>query len=234
MARYCFSIIICYSVLDSIDLHFPVAASTAAAAQKATVRCVCGKVSLTFTSLEPLVRLECGCRDCRQAREFEATRGGPKSHSPLSTLAYFPNDITLDQSIEDVSEIIEVVTLREGGRSSRLVARCCRSTIAVDHPGYGGKLVMVPEESCILIAAKISPLARIYMGDWDHERDGDPPPTGDWPTLGAGATDADKEVYRYKFREAAVALPREGVSLQEVVAALKPTACLGLTEGQRF
>ena len=37
-------------------------------------------------------------------------------------------------------------------------------------------MVMVPSGACGLDAAPLSPLARIYMHDWDEKADGPPPP----------------------------------------------------------
>ena len=127
-------------------------------------------------------------------------------------------------------------------RSTRVVTKCCRSTLAVDHPLYNGKVVLVPADSCKLslqpqpngrMLSDIQPLARIYMQDWNLARDGPPPPAV-CPVLRPDSTDADKEVYRCKFREASVHLPRLGVSLQALLARLGPVQNLVLTEGDRF
>eukprot|EP00927_Polykrikos_kofoidii_P055612 TRINITY_DN49829_c0_g1_i1.p1 TRINITY_DN49829_c0_g1~~TRINITY_DN49829_c0_g1_i1.p1 ORF type:complete len:228 (-),score=28.32 TRINITY_DN49829_c0_g1_i1:106-732(-) len=203
----------------------------------ASARCLCGSVSLGFARRVPLMRLECACCDCRQANEFESTRGGPRSSSALSQLFYFANDVVPPASLKG----LELTQLRDTARSTRLVTRCCRSTLAVDHAAYNERLVMVPADSCVLDAdaADIAPLARIYAQDWEEEHDGplDAIPSGGWPTVGNAGTpeeEAHKEAYRRVFREAQVPLPRVGISVQELFRRVGLPTVLGLVERQRF
>ena len=204
-------------------------------AKHASAACLCGKVSIGFVHRMPLVHLECACQDCRQAREYEATLSGPPSSSPLSQLFYFSNDVILSDTLaSNPSGFLESTQLRDGGRSTRLVARCCRSTLAVDHPAYGGNIVMVPGDSCNLDAdSGLGPLARIYMGDWDLSQDGEAPPCT-YPSFGPGAPEEAKEIYRKEFRNAAVKLPRVGESAQALFEACGPPKIHGLPAGKRF
>ena len=114
---------------------------------RAIARCVCRRVSLQFVSSNaqsaaPLFQLECACCDCRQAREYEASRGGPTSDSPLSRVVYFSNDVLPPADLS----ALELTQLRDGATSTRLVTTCCRSTLAVVHPAYCSLVVMVPAD----------------------------------------------------------------------------------------
>lgn len=198
------------------------------------VLCICGQVGLTFHGT-PLLALDCACCDCRQAREFEATLGGPPSKSALGRAVYLPNDVSTVSEL-DITTSFHLSHLRKEARSTRLVSSCCHSTLAVDHPAYGGKLVMVPRDSCNLQAKEIAPLARIYLKDWPDDEPLPPlePPTlptirGDEPDLAERA-----EVYRTVFHSAKEPAPRQGLSIQELFSALGPPSVLGLTKMERF
>ena len=182
--------------------------------------------------------------DCRQAREYAASLGGPHSKGALSKLSYFANDLSLASS-DDFSGMVDtgllrLTQLRSEFLSTRLVTNCCQSTLAVDHPNYGGRVVMVPTDSCVLhVRSELPPLlARIYMNDWDEATDGPPPPVvpSALPVVRADEPDYNEkaEVYREHFRNAKVELPRQGRSLQELFAQLAPAENLGLTRGERF
>jgi hypothetical protein len=70
------------------------------------------------------------------------------------------NDITLVKGREHM----QLFQLRQGGASTRLVATCCYSTMAVDHASYAGNVVMVPQDGCKLtVASKTRPSARIQV-----------------------------------------------------------------------
>ena len=201
---------------------------------RAVARCVCGRNSLQFVSSDarsraPLFHLECACCDCRQAREYEASRGGPTSASALSRVFYFNNDVLPPAD----TSALELTQLRDDAHSTRLLTTCCRSTLAVVHPAYRSSVVMVPADSCVLEASSSAPIARIYMGDYDTAHDGEPPPAS-CPTLGKDATDEDKEIYRCKFRDAAVPLPRAGIPIEELFTKLGSPRVLGLQKAQRF
>eukprot|EP00039_Didymoeca_costata_P011374 m.159489 g.159489 ORF g.159489 m.159489 type:complete len:79 (+) comp15153_c0_seq2:795-1031(+) len=62
-------------------------------------------------------------------------------------------------------------------------------------------------------------------------------PTNGWPVLPPDASDADKEVYRRKFKDAFVLFGQKdrcGVSFQSLIEDLKPIRIFELTPGQRF
>mmetsp|Transcript_18125 Transcript_18125/g.46368 ORF Transcript_18125/g.46368 Transcript_18125/m.46368 type:complete len:208 (-) Transcript_18125:147-770(-) len=203
------------------------------AATACSSRCVCGKVSLRLLAPKPVLHLQCGCRDCRQAHEFVASRGGPPiKQPPLQELYYFVNDVApLDES---AANMVELQMLRHGGSSTRLVSKCCASIIAVDHPAYQGNVLMVPSDVCNLEAQKSDASGRIYMGDWDELHDGMPPPAPPGCTVYPAVLPPDApRPWRQIFATPLVA-PRQGVSLQQVYAKLGSTKLLGLEEGARF
>ena len=176
-------------------------------------RCTCGSVALRFLRRTPVMHLECGCVDCRQAHEVVASRGGPPTpHPPLQQLLYFANHVAPLSSEE--LEHVRLTKLRADGRSTRLETTCCHSILAVTHPAYQNNVVMVPSGACDLDAPALSPLARIYM-DWDEKADGPPPPLPEGCML--PSADGDKPwravmstpVAQLLDGEAAAALPGE-------------------------
>lgn len=174
------------------------------AARPTSVLCSCGQTGLTFHG-EPSFRLDCGCHDCRQAREYESTRGGPATDSALSRLLYLPNDVSTT-SADDLSRLC-LTQLRDDAKSTRLVTTCCRSTLAVDHPAYRNMLVMVPADSCSVQGGIPAPLARIYMKDWPSD---EPVPALEPPTLPSlrgdevDFSDRAQATYRVHFSTASV------------------------------
>jgi hypothetical protein len=71
-----------------------------------------------------------------------------------------------------------VVMLRESGKSKRLVAKCCYSTLMVDHIGYKRLRFLLFENDCKIPwdnetsppSVTRPPIDRIYMKDWDDSR----------------------------------------------------------------
>jgi hypothetical protein len=151
----------------------------------------------------------------------------------MSPLYYFDNDLVR----VDGQESMEVQQLRDGARSSRVVARCCHAVLAVDHPFYQGNVVMVPASACALSAAELpQPLARIFEDDWDADADGplpaETPPPLDPASLPAEADPASPPWLMHLARP--VEGLRQGRPLQELLSDLGPPRVLGLTEGDRF
>lgn len=62
----------------------------------------------------------------------DPARGGPTPPMPPMLLHYFDNDIS-EVTGED---LLIAVKLRESGASTRIVATCCHTTLAVDHWAY--------------------------------------------------------------------------------------------------
>ena len=89
--------------------------------------------------------------------------GGPQVPKAPLILTYMENDITNVKGKENM----QLFQLRQGGASTRLVATCCHSTLAVDHAAYSGNVVMVPQDSCkLVVSSKTRPSARIQEKWW--------------------------------------------------------------------
>jgi hypothetical protein len=58
---------------------------------------------------------------------------------PVQCAVYFENAIIRTEGN------LQPTLLRDGGRSTFLVATCCNSVVAISHPAYGGKVFMVIE-----------------------------------------------------------------------------------------
>lgn len=180
-------------------------------------RCVCGKVKLRFLKPKPVLHVHCCCRDCRQGREWIASNGGP-SKQPVSLIYYFENDLA--QLEPDALGLLFTVKLREDGRTTRLVTKCCHSVLAIDHPYYDKNVICVHADACNLVAPHIEPLCRIFTRDWDAACHGDMPPIT-----------ASLEESEAKWKEFASFIKRAvsdamGITLQDILAQLPPATSL--------
>jgi hypothetical protein len=190
------------------------------------VSCICGKASITFSSSQLRSRLLCCCVDCRQAAAHAASIGGPIVPRGPQDLIYFPNAVT------DVkgSELLMLQKLRPDGRSTRVVAQCCHSILAVDHPNYQGNVVMVPLSTCKVQhpMPMLPPQRLIYTGDWPESYG--PVPAFESPPLGEPyATEANSTPVSGRD------MVEDSKRLQESTAwSGKTLVILGLIEGQRF
>ena len=97
------------------------------------VTCFCGKTAFTIFNGRVRQVRECACNDCFQHLTWAYGLGGPK-FPPISTISYWDNDFRMDRGEENLI----VVMLRVSGRSTRLVAKCCYSSLVVDHTSYNG------------------------------------------------------------------------------------------------
>jgi hypothetical protein len=196
----------------------------------ASVTCTCGATAIEFAYERPRLQLECGCCDCRQAHEWAASRGGPPAVA-ISRLFYLDNDILRVRGEQN----LYLHQLRDPANSTRVGTRCCESILAVDHPAYAGNVVMVPSDACHLVAPSYPPPhARIYMKDYDHNRDGNPPPFCGLIFTGSEPDWVEKLGHRAHFQRE-VPMPRRGESLQQLFARLpQPATVLGLVQGERI
>ena len=82
---------------------------------KGSISCQCGEVRLEIGDASPIMRLQCGCCDCRQAMAWAQRQGGPKvpSTRPLD-LWYFENDILVSSGKEN----LKWYKLRKNGKVS--------------------------------------------------------------------------------------------------------------------
>ena len=137
------------------------------------VTCFCGEVAFTVFNGRVRMARECACNDCYQHMKWCRAVGGPDV-PPIPHGGYWDNDIQLDRGEENLI----VVMLREGGRSRRLVAKCCYSTLIIDHPGYKQLCFLLFENACKIPwdretdppSVTRPPIDRIYMKDWDDYR----------------------------------------------------------------
>jgi hypothetical protein len=188
-------------------------------------RCMCGEVKLRLLRRMPVLHVHCCCSDCRQGREWICKGGPPIKQGP--TLAYyFENDLAWLEP--HALSLLFTVKLRENGRTTRLITKCCHSVLAIDHPYYEENVICVHADACDLVAPRIQPLCRIFTSDWDTAYDGEMPSTT--------ASLEDSEAMWKKFagfikRPASEA---KGIKLQDIFAQLPPPTNLGLTEKARL
>ena len=78
-----------------------------------TLGCQCGMVVLNISNPKPVMRIECGCCDCRQAAHWAQLQGGPKmpTDRPMDAW-YFENDIVIASGADK----IKWYKLRSGGQ----------------------------------------------------------------------------------------------------------------------
>jgi len=137
------------------------------------VTCICGKVAFSIFNGRVRQARECACNDCYQHMKWCRAVGGPDV-PPIPHGGYWDNDIQLDRGEENLM----VVMLRESGRSRRLVAKCCYSTLIIDHPGYKQLSFLLFENACKIPwdnetdppSVMRPPSDRIFMRDWDGSR----------------------------------------------------------------
>jgi hypothetical protein len=144
----------------------------------------------------------------------------------FTLLYYFENDLAQLES--HALSLLFTVKLRENGRTTRLVTKCCHSTLAIDHPYYEGNVICVHADACNLVAPHIQPLCRIFTKDWDTSYDGEMP--------SATASLEDSEAMWKKFAGFIKRPVREtkGIRLQDIFAQLPPATNLDLTEKARL
>ena len=196
------------------------------ASQVAESRCICGRVRLQFLRPMPVLHVHCCCNSCRQGREWVASQGGPPMTKGPTLVYYFENDLAQLES--HALPLLFAIKLRESGRTTRLVTKCCHSAIAMDHPFYEENVLCVHANTCNLIAPRIEPLRRLFSTDWDVAYDGEMPP--------ATAALGDSEGLREKF-SGIIKRPvkgRAGIKLQDILAQLPPATDLGLLENSRI
>eukprot|EP00472_Partenskyella_glossopodia_P011817 CAMPEP_0197537604 /NCGR_PEP_ID=MMETSP1318-20131121/57390_1 /TAXON_ID=552666 /ORGANISM="Partenskyella glossopodia, Strain RCC365" /LENGTH=325 /DNA_ID=CAMNT_0043095807 /DNA_START=83 /DNA_END=1060 /DNA_ORIENTATION=+ len=197
----------------------------------------------------------CSCSatpDTHRLSRSSNTHTTTTSHSPRSTkpppqkvqrLFYFENAIIRAKG--DLQPIL----LRQDGKSTFLVAKCCHSILGVSHPAYDGKVFMVLDA-----AARVScgsgevpePLARIYLKDYDVLERG-ALPEADCPSFQSDESDVEaaRRLYRPFFAKPVSVPVREQehledafgadevslFTMEELISRLPPVQVLGLKEG---
>lgn len=192
----------------------------------AEARCLCGKVKLQFLRPIPVLHVHCCCSDCRQGREWLANMGGPPMQQASTELYYFENDLAPLEP--QAFPLLFTAKLRKNGRTTRVIAKCCHSMLAIDHPYYEKNVVCVHADACELVAPRVEPLGRIFTRDWDTAYDGEMPSTI--------AHLEESEAMWKQFSNIIKTPPagRHGIRLQDILAQLPSTTILGLEEKVRL
>jgi hypothetical protein len=160
-----------------------------------------------------------------------STASAPAAVPPAQRAVYFENAIVHTEGN------LQPTLLRDGGRSTFLVATCCHSVVAISHPAYAGKVFMVIEAAARIKGTVPEPLARIYIKDHKVEDRGALPPV-ECPSFRSDDSDLDqaRNVYRPVFAQPitvwAPFTDTNGLhTLEQLISRLPPTKVLGLQEG---
>ncbi len=202
----------------------------------ATVRCRCGAAAIE-TAAPVRLSLWCACNDCRQkvawslANDPFASASRSRNVPPVQRAVYFEN------AIARAKGDMQPTLLREDGRSTFLVANCCRAVMAVSHAAYAGKVFMVLEASALIEGTVPEALARIYLKDYDPEDRGALPPVR-CPSFRSDEDDVDqaRKLYRPLLRQEINVSARftetsKLFTFERLMSRLPPTVILGLREG---
>jgi hypothetical protein len=127
----------------------------------AGVRCRCGECEIRFAgSKSAVLRVDCCCIDCRRAAVWSTQHGGTASDTLPCDLTYWANDLVVVKG----NSKLQATALGATYLSTRVTAICCNTNLLVDHPGYGGNVVMTLRE--VLVDAELPPTAiRINLQD---------------------------------------------------------------------
>ena len=125
------------------------------------ITCHCGACGFEVTDAQPNLSLLCGCKDCSQALEWCAKKGGLKPVS-LPELIYVKSDIVHVFGFE----FMQAFQLRHKARSTRVHCKECFSIIGVDHKSYRDNVFMFFKNHCVTTCdLSIKPSAAIYLND---------------------------------------------------------------------
>jgi len=178
--------------------------------------------------------IECCCVDCYQHLEWASVKGGPKVPI-IPTLSYWDNDLVVEKG----EDLLQVVLLREKGRSLRLLSTCCYSTLMVDHPFYNEVMFMLFEEACKIQWDEMlkSPYetrpaeSRIFAKDFEASRGKLPKFNGDPERI--HQTSDTPYVEKWNSVTSPTLENPKGETCQSLFARV-PKIILGLEEGKRI
>jgi hypothetical protein len=197
----------------------------AAAGSRAVASCCCGRTSISFGNATPRKSVECCCCDCRLALDWCHARGGPATPAGPIRLYYLDNDV-VDVCGEENMKLYQL--RRSAAGSTRCVACCCYSTLAVDHPAYCGNCVMIMP-GCNLAAEPIAATARIQTKWWGVGGLRSPlPPFTQGPSTPSNMPWWPVPIFMRCFRST-VRSP-QGVSLQQLFSRLGEPVVLGVEQ----
>ena len=127
----------------------------------AKITCHCGACGFEVTDAQPNLSLLCGCKDCRQALEWCAKKGGLEPVS-LPELIYVKSDIVYAFGLE----FMQAFQLNQNARSTRVYCKECFSIIGVDHKSYRDNVFMFFKNHCVTTCdLSIKPSAAIFLKD---------------------------------------------------------------------
>ena len=130
----------------------------------ANINCLCGACGFEIADRNPCLSLLCGCKDCRQALEWCATKGAVRPVS-LPELIYVKSDILAVNGLQ----FIGAFHLRPEARSTRLYCKKCYSIIGVDHKSYKNNVFMFFKNHCSTTCdLSLNPDAAIYLKDLEE------------------------------------------------------------------
>ena len=198
------------------------------------ITCFCGEAVFKMSNGSPRRVIECCCVDCYQHLEWASVKGGPKVPI-IPTLSYWDNDLVVEKG----EDLLQVVLLREKGRSLRLLSTCCYSTLMVDHPFYNEVMFMLFEEACKIQWDEMlkSPYetrpaeSRIFAKDFEASRGKLPNFNGDPERI--HQTSDTPYVKKWNSVTSPTLENPEGETCQSLFARV-PKIILGLEEGKRI
>jgi len=140
----------------------------------ASIQCRCGNVHVRFATTEPVWQFECLCVDCYDKNMWSCRACGVDAPSVLEThgtgkgcdLRYWPNKMTVTGK-----EHLKFMRLREGARSTNMIADCCKTVLCCDNPFYKGSIFLtwpeyLPEAG---VPELDPPRMRVQPQDWTEE-----------------------------------------------------------------
>jgi len=198
------------------------------------ISCFCGGVSFMMFNGRPRRVLECCCVDCFQHLEWASANGGPLTPI-IPKLSYWDNDLIVERG----EDLLQVVILREKGRSQRLISNCCFSTLMVDHPFYNKVMFMLFEEACMIQMEEFEKShyetrpaeSRIYVKDFESSRGVMPKFVGDQSRI--HQTCCPPYLENWNRKTSKYLDNPKGESCQSIFGRI-PTKILGLKEGERI
>merc|ERR1711904_628419 len=103
----------------------------------ATIKCKCGKVTVSFPQEQPIFAGECGCVDCLGKLSCYACKGGPEIPADIASqdkclIAYYHHD----KMVVTGKDKLKFTSVREGSASTNCVASCCNTVMFIDNPFY--------------------------------------------------------------------------------------------------
>ena len=198
------------------------------------IGCHCGKCSLTLANGKAMMKVKCGCEDCRQALLFGYVNGG-RELEPLPELYYMRSD-----AIEIKGrEYMKAFQLRDDdptvlGMSTRLYCTECYALLAIDHPEYQGNVFLNFPRHCENSCDLAVPLTA-YVNMIDYDENIGPMPEDDLPLF---VTFRFQQEFDRLFKIPVVdstftppQSPPKGISIAQLIEELGPVTNLKLEKG---